>query len=98
MCRFDFNSITSITSVEVSQQGTSGCGSEPAFSTIMASVTDKQDEVNHVELHDDNGVGTDSEKAPIAPDEDDGKVTLKTKLAVLSLIFMYESYLFTLLM
>lgn len=30
--------------------------------------------------------------------EKDGEVTMKTKLAVLSLILMYESYLFTLLM
>lgn len=31
-------------------------------------------------------------------ENEDGKVTIKTKLAVLSLIFMYEAYLFTLLM
>lgn len=64
---------------------------------IMASVTDKQDDVKHAEIHRENDVTTDSEKAPLSPEED-GKVTLKTKLAVLSLIFMYEAYLFTLLM
>lgn len=62
----------------------------------MASITDKQDDVKHVEVH-ERGGNTDSEKAPFA-EEEDGKVTLKTKLAVLSLIFMYEAYLFTLLM
>ncbi|KAF7564013.1 hypothetical protein G7046_g157 [Stylonectria norvegica] len=39
----------------------------------------------------------DPENASLAIEED-GEITLKTKLAVLSLILMYESYLFTLLM
>ncbi|CAK7207013.1 hypothetical protein SEUCBS139899_009821 [Sporothrix eucalyptigena] len=39
-----------------------------------------------------------SEIEQTQPYEEDGKMTLKTKLAVFSLIFMYESYLFTLIM
>ncbi|KAM5351009.1 hypothetical protein ACJ41O_003732 [Fusarium nematophilum] len=56
---------------------------------------DKRD-LKKVEHHEDTSP-IDSEKAPIVPDND-GEVTFKTKMAVLSLIFMYESYLFTLIM
>lgn len=64
-----------------------------------SSDADKRDEAfGTVEMKEDRAA-TDTEKASLTPAEnDDGKVTLKTKLAVLSLIFMYEAYLFTLLM
>jgi hypothetical protein len=60
----------------------------------MATETEKQGEIRHVEA---DGGEAHPEK-PIIGGEDDGKVTLKMKLAVLSLIFMYEAYLFTLIM
>ena len=61
----------------------------------MASEADKKDYVEQVENHD---VGShDPEKLPPGGIED-GEVTFKTKMAVLALILMYESYLFTLLM
>ncbi|KAL6404292.1 hypothetical protein AUP68_13679 [Ilyonectria robusta] len=62
----------------------------------MASDPDKQDFSHKVEHHDT--IPADPEKSPIMDSESEGEVTLKTKLAVLSLIFMYESYLFTLVM
>ncbi|KAH8176647.1 fungal trichothecene efflux pump (TRI12) domain-containing protein [Sarocladium implicatum] len=54
---------------------------------------DKETDIRHVEAQEDEHV-----VKPEPTEEDDGKVTLKMKLAVLSLIFMYESYLFTLIM
>ena len=54
---------------------------------------DKETDIRHVEAHEDGTVAK-----PVLDEENDGKVTLKMKLAVLSLIFMYESYLFTLIM
>lgn len=62
----------------------------------MASDLDKQDFSHKVEHHD--AVPADPEKSPIMDLGNEVEVTLKTKLAVLSLIFMYESYLFTLVM
>ncbi|KAJ9151105.1 MFS general substrate transporter [Coniochaeta hoffmannii] len=44
----------------------------------------------------DHNFSSDTEKA--VAEEGDGKITFKTKMAVLALILMYESYLFTLLM
>jgi hypothetical protein len=63
----------------------------------MASDLDKQHFSEKVEHH-EAIIPADPEKTPIIEGDDDGKVTLKTKLAVLSLILMYESYLFTLVM
>lgn len=60
----------------------------------MAIEHEKQGEIRHVEA---DGGEAHLDK-PIMEEEDDGKVTLKMKLAVLSLIFMYEAYLFTLIM
>ncbi|KAH6999066.1 fungal trichothecene efflux pump [Ilyonectria sp. MPI-CAGE-AT-0026] len=62
----------------------------------MASDPDKQDFAHKVEHHDT--IPADPENSPIMDSESEVEVTLKTKLAVLSLIFMYESYLFTLVM
>lgn len=61
----------------------------------MASL-DKQDLSEKVE-HQEATLPADLEKS-LMVDADDSKVTLKTKLAMLSLILMYESYLFTLVM
>lgn len=61
----------------------------------MASEADKHDYVEQVEKRD--SVAFDAEKSqPVSVE--DGEVTFKTKMAVLALILMYESYLFTLLM
>jgi hypothetical protein len=60
----------------------------------MATEIEKEGNIRHVEAHDE----AEPEKHSIMAEEDDGKVTLKMKLAVLSLIFMYEAYLFTLIM
>lgn len=54
---------------------------------------DNKSDIRHVEAHEEAHVDK-----PAMEEEDDGKVTLKMKLAVLSLIFMYEAYLFTLIM
>ncbi|KAK7408047.1 hypothetical protein QQX98_009762 [Neonectria punicea] len=62
----------------------------------MASLPDKETFSHKIEHHEDT-TSADPEKAPSLGGEDE-EVTLKTKLAVLSLIFMYESYLFTLIM
>ncbi|KAH7162096.1 fungal trichothecene efflux pump [Dactylonectria estremocensis] len=62
----------------------------------MANDLEKEDFSHSIQHHDT--IPADPEKAPIGDPEDDSEVTLKTKLAVLSLIFMYESYLFTLVM
>ncbi|KAH7024009.1 fungal trichothecene efflux pump [Ilyonectria destructans] len=62
----------------------------------MASDLDKQSFSHKVEHHDT--IPADPEKSPIMDSENEVEVTLNTKLAVLSLIFMYESYLFTLVM
>ncbi|KAH8911117.1 MFS general substrate transporter [Coniochaeta sp. PMI_546] len=51
--------------------------------------------VDTIEATDQN-FSSDTEKA--LAQEGDGKITFKTKMAVLALILMYESYLFTLLM
>lgn len=61
----------------------------------MSSEADKHDYVEQVEKRDN--VVSDPEKSQPGSIED-GEVTFKTKMAVLSLILMYESYLFTLLM
>ncbi|KAJ3536020.1 hypothetical protein NM208_g6897 [Fusarium decemcellulare] len=47
--------------------------------------------------HHEDASPVDSDKSPVVPGED-GEITFKTKMAVLSLILMYEAYLFTLLM
>lgn len=61
----------------------------------MSTDVDKHDALGAVETKEHH----DTERFSLQHAEDeDGKVTLKTKLAVLSLIFMYEAYLFTLLM
>jgi hypothetical protein len=59
----------------------------------MAAEMEKQGEISHIEAERDAHL-----EKPHMADDDDGKVTLKMKLAVLSLIFMYEAYLFTLIM
>jgi hypothetical protein len=62
----------------------------------MAASSENKEAVEHVELHD--GIShADVEKTSLSPEED-GTVTFKTKMAVLSLILMYEAYLFTLIM
>lgn len=64
----------------------------------MSSDSDKRETLGGVELK-EYQVAADTEKTSQPPEgEEDDRITLKTKLAVLSLIFMYESYLFTLLM
>lgn len=61
----------------------------------MSTKDNKRDVLGAVETKERH----DAERSSFHHNEDeDGKVTLKTKLAVLSLIFMYEAYLFTLLM
>jgi hypothetical protein len=64
--------------------------------TSHRAVKEKADDASHVE---DKYEVSDPDR-PLTPAEegDDGKVTLKMKLAVLSLILMYEAYLFTLIM
>lgn len=62
----------------------------------MATDAEKKEYMEQIENRED-AIISDPEKAPAVPDED-GEVTWKTKMAVLSLIFMYESYLFTLIM
>lgn len=59
----------------------------------MAANTAKEGDIRHVEAHEEAQMDE-----LVMAGEDDGKVTLKMKLAVLSLIFMYEAYLFTLIM
>ncbi|CAI6088032.1 unnamed protein product [Clonostachys chloroleuca] len=61
-------------------------------------IKEKADDASHVE--DKYEVAVSDPESPSTPAEesDDGKVTLKMKLAVLSLILMYEAYLFTLIM
>ena len=69
------------------------------FCGVIATMTidsEKQDALEHNEIHHEHQ-RADTDISSIAPEED-GKVTLKSKLAVLSLILMYESYLFTLVM
>ena len=61
----------------------------------MLTNDDKHDDLGAVEAKEQRDVESSS---TTDAEDDDGVVTLKTKLAVLSLILMYESYLFTLLM
>lgn len=62
----------------------------------MATDPEKNEIVSHFE---DNEARVSSQgKESLVEGEEEGKVTLKIKLAVLSLIFMYEAYLFTLIM
>ncbi|KPM41179.1 hypothetical protein AK830_g5379 [Neonectria ditissima] len=64
----------------------------------MATDLDKQT-LSHKLQHHEEAMSADPENSPVVdPEDDDEVITLKTKLAVLSLIFMYESYLFTLIM
>ena len=63
----------------------------------MASDLDKQAFSHKIEHHEET-MSADPEKSPALEPEEEAEITLKTKLAVLSLIFMYESYLFTLIM
>lgn len=61
----------------------------------MLTNDDKHDDLAAVDAKEQRDVESSS---TIDTEDEDGVVTLKTKLAVLSLILMYESYLFTLLM
>jgi hypothetical protein len=63
----------------------------------MTSDPEKSDAVSQVEDNDPRA-SSHADKESLTEGEEDGKVTLKIKLAVLSLIFMYEAYLFTLIM
>uniref|UniRef100_A0A8H7K3N3 Major facilitator superfamily (MFS) profile domain-containing protein n=1 Tax=Bionectria ochroleuca TaxID=29856 RepID=A0A8H7K3N3_BIOOC len=64
--------------------------------TSHRAVKEKADDASHVE--DKYEVSDPDRPSTPAEEGDDGKVTLKMKLAVLSLILMYEAYLFTLIM
>lgn len=59
---------------------------------------EKHDVLEHIEFDKETRDVADSERAVAISPEEDGEVTLKTKLALVALIAMYESYLFTLLM
>ncbi|PGH17415.1 hypothetical protein AJ80_04785 [Polytolypa hystricis UAMH7299] len=62
----------------------------------MSTEAAKNDFTEGSEHHEDRSP-VDLDKSPVLP-EDDAKITWKTKMALLALILMYESYLFTLLM
>lgn len=68
-----------------------------SITVTMAIDPEKNKAVSQIEEN-EHQAASHVDKESLSEGQDDGKITLKTVLAVLSLIFMYEAYLFTLIM